>query len=301
MSTSISHASRQRSSARRVIPGFGLTLGVTLLFVCLIILLPLSALFFQLGQLGFADYWRIISSDRTLAAFRVTISAALMATVFNACFGLLLAWVIVRYKFPGKRLLDALIDLPFALPTAVAGIALVALYDRNGWMGMLLAEMNIKVAYTWWGIAIAMTFTSVPFGVRTVQPVMESLKLDIEEAAQTLGARDIQVFRHIIFPQLWPSFIMGASLAFARSLGEFGAVIFIAGNMPYKTEIASLLIMIRLDEYDFPAASAIAGTLLLLALVVLVLANIATGRAGRHLSREAKGWQLQPCILRCAP
>lgn len=266
-------------------PGFGLTLGVTLLFTCLIILLPLSALFFQLGQLGFGDYWRIISSDRTLAAFRVTISAALTATVFNACFGLLLAWVIVRYRFPGKRLLDALIDLPFALPTAVAGIALVALYDRNGWMGMLLAEMNIKVAYTWWGIAIAMTFTSVPFGVRTVQPVMESLRTDLEEAAQTLGARDIQVFRHIIFPQLWPSFIMGASLAFARSLGEFGAVIFIAGNMPYKTEIASLLIMIRLDEYDFPAASAIAGTLLLLALVVLIAANIATGRAGRHLKR----------------
>ena len=274
-----------RGASRRVMPGFGLTLGVTLLFTCLIILLPLSALFFQLGQLGFGDYWRIISSDRTLAAFRVTISAALMATVFNACFGLLLAWVIVRYKFPGKRLLDALIDLPFALPTAVAGIALVALYDRNGWMGMLLAEMNIKVAYTWWGIAIAMTFTSVPFGVRTVQPVMESLRTDLEEAAQTLGASDRQVFRHIIFPQLWPSFIMGASLAFARSLGEFGAVIFIAGNMPYKTEIASLLIMIRLDEYDFPAASAIAGTLLLLALAVLIAANIATGRAGRHLKR----------------
>ncbi|AMM86889.1 sulfate ABC transporter permease subunit CysT [Martelella sp. AD-3] len=274
-----------RGASRRVMPGFGLTLGVTLLFTCLIILLPLSALFFQLGQLGFGDYWRIISSDRTLAAFRVTISAALTATVFNACFGLLLAWVIVRYKFPGKRLLDALIDLPFALPTAVAGIALVALYDRNGWMGMLLAEMNIKVAYTWWGIAIAMTFTSVPFGVRTVQPVMESLRTDLEEAAQTLGASDRQVFRHIIFPQLWPSFIMGASLAFARSLGEFGAVIFIAGNMPYKTEIASLLIMIRLDEYDFPAASAIAGTLLLLALAVLIAANIATGRAGRHLKR----------------
>jgi len=274
---------RPRRGARRVMPGFGLTLGVSLLFVCLIILLPLSALFFQLGQLGFADYWRIISSDRTLAAFRVTISAAFVATVFNACFGLLLAWVLVRYRFPGKRLLDALIDLPFALPTAVAGIALVALYDQNGWMGMLLSEFGLKVAYTWWGIAIAMTFTSVPFGVRTVQPVMESLKRELEEAAQTLGATDIQVFRHVVFPQLWPSFVMGASLAFARSLGEFGAVIFIAGNMPYKTEIASLLVMIRLDEYDFPAASAIAGTLLALALAVLILANIATSRAGRHL------------------
>ncbi|AJY45387.1 sulfate ABC transporter permease subunit CysT [Martelella endophytica] len=276
-----------RRASRSVMPGFGLTLGITLLFVALIILLPLSALFFQLGQLGFADYWRIISNDRTLAAFRVTISAAAVATVFNACFGLLLAYVLVRYRFPGKRLLDALIDLPFALPTAVAGIALVALYDRNGWMGMLLSEFGLKVAYTWWGIVIAMTFTSVPFGVRTVQPVLESLNADREEAARTLGATDLQVFRNIIFPQVFPSFIMGASLAFARSLGEFGAVIFIAGNMPYKTEIASLLIMIRLDEYDFPAASAIAGTILALALVVLILANIAQSRAARHLNRGA--------------
>ncbi|TPW28225.1 sulfate ABC transporter permease subunit CysT [Martelella alba] len=279
--------SAARRASRSVMPGFGLTLGITLLFVALIILLPLSALFFQIGQLGPADYWRIISNDRTLAAFRVTISAAALATVFNACFGLLLAYVITRYSFPGKRLIDALIDLPFALPTAVAGIALVALYDRNGWMGMLLSEVNIKVAYTWWGIALAMTFTSVPFGVRTVQPVLESLKTDREEAARTLGATDFQVFRTIIFPQLFPSFIMGASLAFARSLGEFGAVIFIAGNMPYKTEIASLLIMIRLDEYDFPAASAIAGTILALALIVLIAANIAQARAARHLNRGA--------------
>ncbi len=279
--------SAARRASRSVMPGFGLTLGITLLFVALIILLPLSALFFQIGQLGPADYWRIISNDRTLAAFRVTISAAALATVFNACFGLLLAYVITRYTFPGKRLIDALIDLPFALPTAVAGIALVALYDRNGWMGMLLSEVNIKVAYTWWGIALAMTFTSVPFGVRTVQPVLESLETDREEAARTLGASDFQVFRTIIFPQLFPSFIMGASLAFARSLGEFGAVIFIAGNMPYKTEIASLLIMIRLDEYDFPAASAIAGTILALALIVLIAANIAQARAARHLNRGA--------------
>ena len=285
MSTAISIQTPRKNASRRVLPGFGLSLGISLLFTGLIILLPLSALFFQLSQLGFSDYWRIISSERTLAAFRVTISAALLATVFNACFGLLLAWVIVRYRFPGKRLLDALIDLPFALPTAVAGIALVALYDRNGWMGMLLSQFGIKVAYTWWGIALAMMFTSIPFGVRTVQPVMESLKVDREEAARTLGASDIQVFRHVVFPQVWPSFIMGASLAFARSLGEFGAVIFIAGNMPYKTEIASLLIMIRLDEYNFPAASAIAGTILALALAVLILANIATSRAGRHLTR----------------
>lgn len=271
---------------RTVMPGFGLTLGVTLLFVALIILLPLTGLFWQMGQLSFSDYLRIMSSERTLMALWVTVSAAALATVFNACFGLLLAWVIVRYRFPGKRLVDALIDLPFALPTAVAGIALVALYDRNGWMGSLLSELGLQVAYTWWGIALAMTFTSVPFGVRTVQPVLESLNEDVEEAARTLGASDIQTFRHIVFPQVWPSFITGASLAFARSLGEFGAVIFIAGNMPFKTEIASLLIMIRLEEYDYPAASAIAGTVLLTALAVLILANIAQSRASRHLRKE---------------
>lgn len=273
-----------RRGARRVLPGFGLTLGISLLFVALIILLPLSGLAVQMAQLGFSDYLNIILSERTLAAFYVTISAAALATVFNATFGLLLAWVLVRYEFPGKRLLDALVDLPFALPTAVAGIALVALYDKSGWMGMLLEGMGLKVAYTWWGIALAMIFTSVPFGVRTVQPVMESLSPDMEEAARTLGARDLQIFRHVVFPQLWPSFITGASLAFARSLGEFGAVIFIAGNMPFETEIASLLIMIRLEEYDYPAASAIAGTILGLALVILILANIAQGRAARHLN-----------------
>lgn len=269
---------------RRVLPGFGLTLGISLLFISLIILLPLSGLFWQMANLGLSDYIRIITSERTLTAFGVTLSAAALATVLNAVFGLLLAWVVVRYEFPGKRLLDALIDLPFALPTAVAGIALVALYDKNGWMGSLLSSVGIKVAYTWWGIAIAMMFTSVPFGVRIVQPVLESLRRDPEEAAQTLGASNYQVFRHIVFPQVWPSFITGASLAFSRSLGEFGAVIFIAGNMPFETEIASLLIMIRLEEYDYPAASAIAGTILALALLVLIAANFAQRRASRHLA-----------------
>ncbi len=276
---------RARRARQHIMPGFSLTLGTGLLFVCLIILLPLSGLFWQMSQLGLADYWRIISSPRTLAAFQVTISAAAFATIFNAVFGLLLAYVLVRFSFPGKRLLDALVDLPFALPTAVAGISLVALYDKSGWIGSLLEGAGLKVAYTWWGIALAMMFTSVPFGVRTVQPVLESLKPDAEEAARTLGAKDYQIFRHVVFPQVWPAFITGASLAFARSLGEFGAVIFIAGNMPFKTEIASLLIMIRLEEYDYPAASAIAGTILLIALVVLVAANYAEGRASRHLHK----------------
>ena len=283
----LNSGARRNALPRTVMPGFGLTLGTTLLFVMLIILLPLSGLFLQMAQLPPSDYIRIIMSERTLTALWVTVSAAALATVFNACFGLLLAWVIVRYEFPGKRIVDALIDLPFALPTAVAGIALVALYDRNGWMGSLLSEMGLQVAYTWWGIALAMMFTSVPFGVRTVQPVLESLNEDFEEAARTLGASDFAVFRLIVFPQVLPSFIVGSSLAFARSLGEFGAVIFIAGNMPFKTEIASLLIMIRLEEYDYPAASAIAGTVLLMALVTLILANIAQARASRHLQKEA--------------
>ena len=285
--SNLNSSARRNALPRTVMPGFGLTLGTTLLFVMLIILLPLSGLFLQMAQLPPSDYIRIIMSERTLTALWVTVSAAALATVFNACFGLLLAWVIVRYEFPGKRIVDALIDLPFALPTAVAGIALVALYDRNGWMGSLLSEMGLQVAYTWWGIALAMMFTSVPFGVRTVQPVLESLNEDFEEAARTLGASDFAVFRLIVFPQVLPSFIVGSSLAFARSLGEFGAVIFIAGNMPFKTEIASLLIMIRLEEYDYPAASAIAGTVLLMALVTLILANIAQARASRHLQKEA--------------
>jgi len=269
-------------TARRVLPGFGPTMGLTLFYLSLVVLLPLVALALKTGELGLARYVDIITSPRVLSSFRVTLTAALVATFINAGIGLLLAWNLVRYDFPGKRLLDVLIDLPFALPTAVAGIALTALFAPNGWFGAPLELLGIKVAYTPLGIAFAMAFTSLPFVVRTVQPVLEDVRPEVEEAAASLGASDWQIFRKVIFPTILPAFIAGCTLAFARSLGEFGAVIFIAGNLPEQTEIAALLIFIRLEEYDYPAAAAIASTVLAAALVVLLLANWLQARSQRH-------------------
>ena len=274
-------------AARRVLPGFGPTMGLTLFYLSLVVLLPLVALALKTGELGFARYIEIITGPRTLAAFRVTITAALVATAINAGIGLLLAWNLVRYDFPGKRLLDALIDLPFALPTAVAGIALTALFAPNGWFGAPLAALGIKVAYTQLGIAIAMAFTSLPFVVRTVQPVLEDIRPEVEEAGASLGATDWQIFARIIFPTILPAFIAGCTLAFARSLGEFGAVIFIAGNLPEQTEIAALLIFIRLEECDYPAAAAIASTVLVAALLVLIAANWLQARSLRHSEKNS--------------
>ncbi len=274
-----------RRRRRSPLPGLGLTLGVTVTFVTLIVLLPLAGLGWQLAQLGISDYLFVMSDERTLAALRVTITAALLATLVNGVFGLLLAWVLVRYRFPGRAALDALVDLPFALPTSVAGIALVALYAQDGWIGSLLAPLGLQVAYSWWGIVVAMVFTSVPFAVRAIQPLIEELDPAEEAAATTLGASRWQTFRAIILPQLMPGILTGTGLSFVRSLGEFGAVIFIAGNIPYETEIASLLIMIRLDEFDYPAAAAIAGTMLALSLVLLVAINIAQTRLYRRFER----------------
>jgi len=268
--------------ARRVLPGFGPTMGLTLLYLSLVVLLPIVALALKTGELGFARYLDIVSGPRTLASFRVTITAALVATAINAGVGLLLAWILVRYEFPGRRLLDALVDLPFALPTAVAGIALTALFAPGGWFGAPLQVLGIKVAYTPLGIAIAMAFTSIPFVVRTVQPVLEDVRPEVEEAAASLGASDWQIFAKVIFPTILPAFIAGCTLAFARSLGEFGAVIFIAGNLPEQTEIAALLIFIRLEEYDYPAAAALASTMLVTALLVLLAANWLQARSQRH-------------------
>ncbi|MBE3638856.1 sulfate ABC transporter permease subunit CysT [Mangrovicoccus algicola] len=276
-----------RSAPPRVIPGLSLSLGITLLFVTLVILLPLSGLAWQLAQLDLADYLRIIGSERTLAALRVTVTAAAMATLFNGIFGFIVAWVLVRYRFPGRETLDAVIDLPFALPTAVAGIALVSLYDGSGWMGRLLEPLGIQIAYSWWGIVTAMTFTSFPFAVRALQPAIEELDPDEERAALTLGASGPALFLRVILRPLMPAILTGVGLSFVRSLGEFGAVIFIAGNMPYETEIASLLILIRLDEFDYPAAAAIAGTLLGASLVLLAAINIAQHRMQAYL-REAR-------------
>ena len=254
-----------------------------MLFLCLIVLLPLSGLLWQLAQLGPGDYLRIMSSDRVLAALRITITAALAATVLNGVFGLILAWVLTRYRFPGRGIMDALVDLPFALPTAVAGIALVALYDRSGWVGQLLDPLGIQIAYTWWGIVIAMAFTSIPFAVRAIQPAIEELDPAEEAAALTLGATGPQMFFRVLLRPLMPSILTGIGLSFVRSLGEFGAVIFIAGNLPYETEIASLLILIRLDEFDYPAAAAVAGTLLALSLVLLVAINVMQNRLQSYL------------------
>ncbi|GGF52633.1 ABC transporter permease [Azorhizobium oxalatiphilum] len=269
-----------------VIPGFRLSLGVTLTYLCLIVLLPVAALLLQAADVGFARYIAIITSPRTLASFQVTLTTAAIATLFNAVYGLALAWVLVRYEFPGKRLLDALVDVPFALPTAVAGLALTALFAKNGWYGAPLAQWGIQVAYAPAGIACAMAFTSIPFVVRTVQPVLEDLAADVEEAAATLGASDLRIFWTVILPALFPAFLAGCSLAFARSLGEFGAVVFIAGNQPFRTEIVALLAFIRLEEYDYPAAAAIAATMLGLAFLMLLTVNAIQAWHQRRTIRE---------------
>ena len=267
---------------KRVLPGFGLTMGLTLTYVGVIVLLPVIALALKGAEIGPFRFWEIVTAPRTLAALRLTLTAAALATVFNAVYGLLMAWVLVRYRFPGRRLLDAMMDIPFALPTAVAGLALTALFSENGWYGAILAPAGISVVYTIWGVAVAMSFTSIPFVVRTVQPVLEDLDQSQEEAARTLGATPFQIFARVIFPGVLPSFLVGTTIAFARSLGEFGAVIFIAGNLPMKTEIASLLAVIRLEEYDYNGAAAIALTLVAIAMVLLVLSNWLQSRLTRR-------------------
>ncbi|MFJ5443152.1 sulfate/thiosulfate ABC transporter permease CysT [Pectobacterium sp. CHL-2024] len=269
-------------SGNRVLPGFALSLGSSLLFVCLILLLPLSALVMQLSEMSLAQYWAVISNPQVVAAYKVTLLAAGLATIFNAGFGLLMAWILTRYRFPGRALLDGLMDLPFALPTAVVGLTLAALFSTTGWYGAWLAEFGIKVSYTWLGITVAMAFTSIPFVVRTVQPVLEDLGPEYEEAAQTLGANRWQCFRYVILPELTPALLTGTALSFARSLGEFGAVIFIAGNIAWQTEVVSLMIFIRLQEFDFPAASAIASVVLAASLLILFGVNVLQRRFGQR-------------------
>ena len=282
MATHLS-AAATRPRHKRVLPGLSLSLGTSLLFISLILLLPMSGLVMQSVDMGWDRYWQVISDERVVASYKVTLWAALIASVFNGFFGLLLAWVLVRYEFPGRRILDALVDLPFALPTAVAGITLATLYAQNGWYGEILESLGLKVAYTPWGIVLAMAFTSIPFVVRTVQPVLEELSPEEEEAGMTLGASDWSVFRRVIFPALWPALMTGIALSFTRSLGEFGAVIFIAGNMPYVSEITSLMIFVSLQEFDFPAASAIASVVLMASLVLLFAINIWQARYLRRL------------------
>jgi sulfate transport system permease protein len=275
----------QRRS-KHLLPGFGLTLGVSMLYLTIIIMLPLAAMLLKVGTMGLEEFWRIVASNRSLAAYRVTFTSAAIATVFNGVFGLLLAWVLTRYEFPGKRLLDALVDFPFALPTAVAGLVLVTLFSGTGWYGQFLEPLGIKVNYTQAGIIVAMTFTSIPFVVRAVQPVLEEIQVDLEEAARTLGATNWQIFSRVIWPTILPAFMAGCVLSFARSLGEFGAVVFIAGNLPGFTEIVSLLIFIRLDEYNYQGAAALAFVLLVAAFLTLLLTNALQAWQVRYADRS---------------
>jgi sulfate transport system permease protein len=270
---------------RKIIPGFGLALGTTLLYLAVIVLLPLGALVVKASGMSFDRFAAVVTSARTLAALRVTVTMAFAATCFNAIYGFMLAWVLARYDFPGKRFLDALVDVPFALPTAVAGLALTALFSTNGWFGAPLAKLGLQVAYTPLGIAIAMAFTSVPFVVRTVQPVIEDLGSDVEEASRSLGASDFQILHRVIFPSILPAFLAGCSLAFARSLGEFGAVIFIAGNQPMRTEIMALLTFIRLEEYDYAGAAAIATIMLVMAFIMLLVINLIQAWQLRYITQ----------------
>ncbi len=279
----MAHASPFKPHSKRVLPGFGLSLGVSLLFISLVLLLPLTGLVAEISGMTWDQYWSVITDPRVVASYRITLWSALVASLFNGVFGLLLAWVLVRYEFPGKRLIDAMVDLPFALPTAVAGITLTTLFSASGWYGQWLEAIGISVAYTPLGIMIAMAFTSIPFVVRTVQPVLEDMPAEDEEAAITLGASDGRVFRKILFPMLWPALLTGIALSFTRSLGEFGAVIFIAGNTPYETEVTSLMLFVRLQEFDFAAASAIASVVLMASLVLLFAINLWQGRYLRRL------------------
>ncbi|BBJ22232.1 sulfate ABC transporter permease subunit CysT [Candidatus Nitrotoga sp. AM1P] len=259
--------------AHSVLPGFNLALGFTLLYLSLLVLIPLSSLFFKTATLGWDGFWEVATGDRVLASLRVTFVASFAAAVLNAIFGLVVAWVLVRYTFPGKRLVDALVDLPFALPTAVAGITLAMLYAPNGWIGHYFAEHDIKIAYTPLGIVVALTFIGLPFVVRTVQPVLADVEAEIEEAAASLGASRWDVFRRVIFPSIYPALLTGFALAFARSIGEYGSVIFIAGNMPFISEIAPLLIVAKLEQYDYAGATAIALVMLIISFALLLAIN----------------------------
>lgn len=265
-----------------ILPGFGLALGITVTALSLIVLIPLAALFIKAASAGPADIWAVATSPRTLAALKLSFFGAFFAAAVNAVFGLILAWVLVRYDFPGRRLIDAAVDLPFALPTAVAGIALAAIYAPNGWVGSLLAPYNIKVAYTPLGVMVALIFIGLPFVVRTIQPVLEELPADIEEAAALLGASRWRTVFSVPLPPVLPALLTGFVLAFARAVGEYGSVIFIAGNVPMVSEIAPLLIVIRLEQFDYAGAAVVATIMLLLSFSLILLVNLIQARARRR-------------------
>ena len=263
-----------RPRPRRILPGFGFSLGLTLLYLTLIVLIPLSAAFFKTSGMGWGRFWRVVTGARVLASYRVSFGTSFAAAAINVVFGLLVAWVLVRYRFPGRKFVDAIVDLPFALPTAVAGIALTQIYAPNGWLGKPLAGLGIRSAFSPLGVLIAMTFIGIPFVVRTVQPVLEDLDIQFEEASRSLGANAWQTFWRVILPEMLPALLTGFALAFARALGEYGSVVFISGNMPFKTEIVPLLIMTKLEQYDYQGATAIAVVMLVASFLLLLLINL---------------------------
>ena len=274
------------SQRSRVLPGFGLSLGFTLAYVSFIVLIPLAAVFIKSFGIGWDGLWEILTSERILKSLQLSFSSALIAASINVVFGLLLAWCLVRYNFPGKRLVDALVDLPFALPTAVAGIAPTSLYAPTGWLGHYLEPLGIQVAYTPIGITLALVFIGIPFIVRTVQPVLSDIETELEEAASALGANRWQTITKIILPILLPALFTGFALAFARGVGEYGSVIFIAGNQPFKTEIAPLMIISRLEEYDYAGATTIAAVMLVLSFIILFVINLLQAWANRRTGRN---------------
>jgi sulfate transport system permease protein len=263
-----------KNRKKRVLPGFGLSLGFTTLYLSLLVLIPLAMVFIQTSQLSWEEFIKVVTSERVVHSYKISFGTALAAAAVNALFGLIVSWVLVRYSFPGKRILDSLIDLPFALPTAVAGITLTTLYSGNGWIGKFLEPLNIKVAFTPVGITLALMFIGLPFIVRMVQPVLQDIEKEVEEAAESLGASRFQIFRKVIFPEVLPALLSGFSLAFARGLGEYGSVVFIAGNMPMKTEIAPLMIMSKLEQFDYAGATAIAVVMLVISFLCLIIINI---------------------------
>jgi sulfate transport system permease protein len=273
------------AKARRVLPGFGLSMAVTISYLSLIVLVPLAAVFIKSSALGWTEFWHVATTPRVLASYRLSFGASLLAAAINVVFGLMLAWSLVRYNFPGRRIVDALIDLPFALPTAVAGIALTALYAPNGWLGQYLDPLGIKVAFTPLGVLVALVFIGVPFVVRTVQPVLEDLDVEFEEAAASLGATRLQTIRRVVLPMLGPALLTGFALAFARAVGEYGSVIFIAGNLPMVSEITPLIIITKLEQYDYAGATTVAAVMLVVSFILLLIINALQAWTARSSAR----------------
>ena len=272
------------TATRSILPGFRITVGFTILYLSLIVLVPLAGLPVRTASMGWDAFWTTVTDPRVLASYRLTFSSAFQAAVVNGIFGLIVAWVLVRYEFPGRRLVDAVVDLPFALPTAVAGITLTTLYAPNGWLGRPLAQMGIPVAFTPRGITVALIFIGLPFVVRALQPVIEELDVELEEAATSLGADRWQVIRRVILPYLLPAWLTGVALAFARAIGEYGSVVFISGNMPMRTEITPLLIITKLEQYDYAGATAVAFVMLLASFALLLAINVLQGWSARRVS-----------------